>query len=214
MFVVGDDDQSIYGWRGAEMRNLLDFETHFRGAAVVKLQQNYRSTGNIIGASNAVIHRNTLRRAKVVFTARDGGDPLFHHVADDEKGEVDWLVAKIKELKAAEGLDYRDMALLVRTNIHLREWMDEFIVNGIPFAVKGANNLLEFPEVQAVLAYAKLIANPQDELSLTKVLAFPKRGLPKDLLDQVPRSETAPVLFSLRDHCAPLAIPGRCRWWR
>ena len=207
VFVVGDDDQSIYAWRGAEMRNLLDFETHFRGAAVVKLQQNYRSTGNIIGASNAVIHRNTLRRSKEVFTVRDSGDPLFHHVAEDEKGEVDWLVAKVKELKAAEGLDFRDMALLVRTNIHLREWMDTFIVNGIPFAVKGVGNLLEFPEVQAVLAYAKLIANPADELSLTKVLAFPKRGFPKELLDQAPRSETAPVLFTLRDYCASLGHP-------
>lgn len=204
VFVVGDDDQSIYAWRGAEMRNLLDFETHFKGAGVIKLQQNYRSTANIIGASNAVIHRNTLRRSKVVFTAKDVGEPLFHHVADDEKGEVDWLIAKVKELKAAEGLDYKEMALLTRTNIRLREWMDEFIVNGIPFAVKGANNLLEFPEVQAVLAYAKLVANTHDELSLSKVLNFPKRGVPKDLLDQVPRSESRSTFDGLRDHCAAL----------
>jgi DNA helicase-2/ATP-dependent DNA helicase PcrA len=200
VFVVGDDDQSIYGWRGAEMRNLLDFEAHFPGASVIKLQQNYRSTGNIIGASNAVIHRNQLRRPKTVFTERDTGEPLWHHVADDEKSEVDWLVAKVKEITRDEGLDHKEIALLVRTNIQLREWMEEFIINGIPFSVKGANNLLEFPEVLAVLAYAKLAVNPHDELSLAKVLAFPKRGWPKNLLDQIPRSE-GPVLEDLRAHC-------------
>ena len=201
VFVVGDDDQSIYGWRGAEMRNLLDFEAHFPGAVLHKLQQNYRSTGTIIEASNAVIHRNTLRRHKVVFTAREAGDPLFHHVADDEKGEVDWLLERLKEANRDEKLDWKEMALLVRTNIHLREWMEHFIVNGIPFSVKGVGNLLEWPEVQAVLAYAKLMANPEDELSLSKVLQFPKRGFPRDLLEKVPRSE-APLAACLRAYCA------------
>lgn len=207
VFVVGDDDQSIYGWRGAEMRNLLDFETHFPGASLIKLQRNYRSSGNIISASNAVIHKNTLRRAKEVFTSRDDGEPLYHHVADDEKGEMDWLVAKVKELNAVEKLDWREMALLVRTNIQLREYMDQFIVTGVPFMVKGANNLLERSEVQAVLAYAKLMANPQDEMSLSKVLQFPKRGFPKDLLDLVPRGEETPILASIRAHCDTLGTP-------
>ncbi len=204
VFVVGDDDQSIYGWRGAEMRNLLDFETHFPGAILAKLQRNYRSSGNIITASNAVIHKNTLRRSKEVFTSRDAGEPLYHHVADDEKGEMDWLVAKVKELNAVEGLDWREMALLVRTNIQLREYMDQFIVTGVPFMVKGANNLLERTEVQLVLAYAKLMANPQDELSLAKVLRFPKRNFPKDLLDTVPRGEDIPILACIRSHCEML----------
>jgi DNA helicase-2/ATP-dependent DNA helicase PcrA len=207
VFVVGDDDQSIYAWRGAEMRNLLDFETHFPGARLVKLQRNYRSSGNIIHASNAVIHKNTLRRAKVVYTTHGEGEPLFHHVAEDEKSEMDWLVAKIKELNAAENLDWRDMALLVRTNIQLREYMDQFIVTGVPFMVKGANNLLERSEVQAVLAYAKLMANPQDEMSLARVLRFPKRGFPKDLLDLVPRSEETPVMACIRAHLETLGTP-------
>lgn len=202
VFVVGDDDQSIYGWRGAEMRNLLDFETHFPGAVIVKLQENYRSTGNIIAASNAVIHKNTLRRPKEVFTSRGEGEPLFHHVAEDEKGEMDWLITRVKELNSMEGLDWRQMAVLVRTNIQLREYMDQFIVTGVPFAVKGANNLLEFSDVQIVLAYAKLMVNPHDELSLAKALQFPKRGIPKDLLDTVPRGEETPILACLRTHCA------------
>jgi DNA helicase II / ATP-dependent DNA helicase PcrA len=206
VFVVGDDDQSIYGWRGAEMRNLLDFETHFPGAQVVLLQRNYRSTGNIIAASNAVIHKNTLRRPKQVFTAMDMGEPLFHHVADDEKGEMDWLIERLKDLNRSEGLDWRQMAVLVRTNIQLREIMDEFIITAIPFSVKGANNLLERPEVQIVLAYAKLMANLQDELSLAKVLQFPKRRIPKDVLDLMPRSEE-PVLTCLREHCLKLGHP-------
>ncbi|HKP95945.1 MAG TPA: UvrD-helicase domain-containing protein [Fibrobacteria bacterium] len=207
VFVVGDDDQSIYGWRGAEMRNLLDFETHFPGARLVKLQRNYRSSGNIISASNAVIHKNTLRRAKEVYTSRDEGEPLYHHVADDEKGEMDWLVAKVKELNAVENLDWREMALLVRTNIQLREYMDQFIVTGVPFMVKGANNLLERSEVQTVLAYAKLMANPQDEMSLARVLRFPNRGFPKDLLDLVPRPEEMPVQACIRAHCETLGTP-------
>jgi DNA helicase-2/ATP-dependent DNA helicase PcrA len=206
VFVVGDDDQSIYGWRGAEMRNLLDFESHFPGAALIKLQQNYRSSGNIITASNAVIHKNSLRRPKEVFTARGEGEPLYHHVADDEKGEMDWLVAKLKELNQA-GLDWKEMAVLVRTNIQLREYMDQFIVTGIPFMVKGANNLLERSEVQHVLAYAKLMANPQDELSLARVLAFPKRGWPKDVLDTMPRGEDLTVLDCLKRHCETLGQP-------
>jgi DNA helicase-2/ATP-dependent DNA helicase PcrA len=204
VFVVGDDDQSIYAWRGAEMRNLLDFESHFPGASLVKLQRNYRSSGNIISASNAVIQKNSLRRPKEVFTSRDPGEPLFHHVADDEKSEMDWLVAKLKELNHAERLDWKEMAVLVRTNIQLREYMDQFIVTGIPFMVKGANNLLERSEVQHVLAYAKLLANPQDELSLHKVLAFPKRGWPKDLLDVMPRGEEMPVLECLKRHLETL----------
>src|SRR5690606_13836181 len=202
VFVVGDDDQSIYGWRGAEMRNLLDFETHFPGAILIKLQENYRSSGNIISASNAVIHRNTLRRPKEVFTSRGEGEPLYHHVAEDEKGEMDWLVGKVKEINSLEGLDWRQMAVLVRTNIQLREFMDQFIVTGIPFAVKGANNLLEFSDVQIVLAYAKLLVNPNDEMSLAKAMQFPKRGIPKDLLDTVPRSEDKRILACLREHCA------------
>ncbi len=206
VFVVGDDDQSIYGWRGAQMRNLLDFEIHFPGAMVVKLQQNYRSTGNIIGASNAVIHKNTLRRPKQVFTTQEIGEPLKHHVSDDEKGEMDWLIAKLKEINGSENLDWRKMAVLVRTNIQLREMMDEFIVTGIPFAVKGANNLLERSEVQLILAYAKLMANPQDELSLSKVLQFPKRGIPKDVLDLMPRTEE-PALIDFRIHCVTVGHP-------
>jgi DNA helicase-2/ATP-dependent DNA helicase PcrA len=206
VFVVGDDDQSIYAWRGAEMRNLLDFESHFPGAALIKLQQNYRSSGNIITASNAVIHKNSLRRPKEVFTARGLGEPLFHHVADDEKGEMDWLVAKLKELNQG-GLDWKEMAVLVRTNIQLREYMDQFIVTGIPFMVKGANNLLERSEVQHALAYAKLMANPHDEMSLARVLAFPKRGWPKDILDIMPRGEELAVLDCLKRHCDTIGQP-------
>ncbi|MBW8887781.1 MAG: UvrD-helicase domain-containing protein [Fibrobacteres bacterium] len=207
VFVVGDDDQSIYGWRGAEMRNLLDFESHFPGAALIKLQRNYRSSGNIIVASNAVIHKNSLRRPKEVFTVRDSGEPLYHHVADDEKSEMDWLIAKLKEVNQSERLDWKQMAVLVRTNIQLREFMDQFIVTGIPFTVKGANNLLERSEVQHVLAYAKLLANPQDELSLSKVLAFPKRGWPKDLLDIMPRGEELTALYCLKLHCETVGQP-------
>jgi DNA helicase-2/ATP-dependent DNA helicase PcrA len=206
VFVVGDDDQSIYGWRGAEMRNLLDFETHFPGAIVAKLQRNYRSTGHIIAASNAVIHKNTLRRPKEVFTTMELGDLLNHHVADDEKGEMDWLIDRLKEINRLEGLDWRQMAVLVRTNIQLREIMDEFIITGIPFSVKGANNLLERSEIQIILSYAKLMANPHDEMSLAKALQFPKRGIPRDVLDLMPRSE-ASALTCLREHCVSLGHP-------
>jgi DNA helicase II / ATP-dependent DNA helicase PcrA len=188
-FVVGDDDQSIYGWRGADMQNVLLFESHFPNAALLKLEQNYRSTGHIIAAANAVVEKNVLRRAKTVFTDKDLGEPLNHYVADDEKSEQDFIVERLKHLRDQEGLDLRKVALLTRTNQQLREWMDLFIVHGIPYAVKGVDNLLDFPEVETVLAYAKAMVDPNDELALSRVLAHPKRGIPKDALRKIPRSD-------------------------
>ncbi len=201
VFVVGDDDQSIYGWRGADLQNLLAFESHFPGARIVKLQQNYRSTGHIISASNAVIARNLLRRAKTVYTRESPGDPLTHHVADDEKSEMDWLLAGLKENVARGGLKWSDQAVLMRTNIQLRELMDEFIVAGVPYVVRGAANLLELPEVRMVIAYAKVVVNPNDELSLGKVLGFPKRGIPRGLLEKASRREHLSAVEALLAYC-------------
>ncbi len=198
VFVVGDDDQSIYGWRGADMQNVLLFESHFRQANLFKLEQNYRSTGHIITASNAVVEKNTQRRAKRVFTDRDAGEPLNHFVADDEKGEQDWLVERLKHIRDQEGLDLRKVALLTRTNQQLREWMELCLANGIPYAVRGADSLLDFPEVEAVLAYAKIMADADDELALARVLTFPKRGVPKGLLQQVTRHEDSTLLAGLK----------------
>ncbi len=211
VFVVGDDDQSIYAWRGAELQNLLSFESRFSQATLLKLQQNYRSSDTIIRASNTLIQKNQLRRAKTVFTQQDSGEPLYHFAADDEKSEMIWLTEKIKSLHKEEGVRWQEMAVLVRTNLQLRDMMEYFIPAGIPFVMKGAQNLLELPEVQAVLAYAKVLYNPHDELSLSKVLVFPKRGFPKNTLADMTRSEE-PVLDNLlvyaeslgRAWCAPL----------
>jgi len=203
-FVVGDDDQSIYGWRGADMQNVMLFESHFPAATLLKLEQNYRSTGNIIAAANGVVEKNVLRRPKRVFTDRDAGPPLQHFVADDEKSEQDWVVERIKEIRDREGQDLRQVALLARTNQQLREWMDLCLVHGIPYAVKGVDNLLDYPEVEAVLAYAKLMADPDDELAMARVFSFPKRGFGKDILPRVPRREGRTLLDSVRAYCETL----------
>lgn len=205
VFAVGDDDQGIYGWRGAELQNLLGFEAFFRKPAILKLQENYRSTRTIIEASNAVIRRNSLRRDKTVFTKQEEGEKIRHHLADDEKDEMDWLLSELKREKA-EGRPWSDLAVLVRTNLQMQDFMDEMRAQGIPFAVKGPQNLVELSEVQAVLAYAKAMHNPFDELALKKVLRFPARGFPKDLLDRIARGEES-TLESLLRHCGDSGEP-------
>lgn len=199
VFVVGDDDQSIYGWRGAELQNLLSFESYFDNVKVMKLQKNYRSTQTIIDASNAVVHKNSLRRQKTVVSTQGKGEPIHHEVLDDFKDEMDWMIGEIKRYKKEGGLQWSDMAILVRTNIMVREVMQHLIAFGVPFTVRGANSLLDFPEVQGVFAYAKVLDNPNDELAWMRLLKFPDRGWPKNILEKMERGNES-TLESLLDY--------------
>ncbi len=178
LMVVGDDDQSIYGWRGADIRNILDFEASFRGATVVKLERNYRSTRVILDAANAVIRGNTARKEKTLRTVRAGGAPVVLLRAGDEVGEARWIVEEIERLMlAGPELAQRDFAVLYRTNAQSRALEDRFRRRGVPYQIIGGVRFYERREIQDVLAYLRLVANPQDRDAFERAAAYPRRGI-------------------------------------
>ncbi len=173
---VGDEDQSIYGWRGAEIENLLRFEQHFPAAGVCKLERNYRSTQNILDASGAVIARNEQRRGKTLWTDRGAGEPLQLFFAGDHEDEARWVAKQAAALRT-EGLEFGDMAVLVRTNAQTRAIEDEFLRSGVPYCLVGGTRFYERAEVKDLVAYLRVIANPRDNLSLQRILNQPRRGI-------------------------------------
>jgi DNA helicase-2/ATP-dependent DNA helicase PcrA len=177
--VVGDDDQSIYRWRGADIRNILDFEQTYPGAKVVRLERNYRSTERILQAANAVIAENTERKGKTLRTDRSGGALIGLVETADENDEARWVVDEI-ELRYAEGPglhNYRDFALLYRTNAQSRALEDGFRRKGMPYQIVGGVRFYERREIQDVLAYLRLISNPRDEGAFERVVNYPRRGV-------------------------------------
>ena len=179
LMVVGDDDQSIYGWRGADIRNILDFEATFPGARVVRLEQNYRSTAVILEAANAVIAENTQRKGKTLRTDRVGGETLTRVECFDETDEARWVVDEI-QARYEGGPDlhnYRDFAILYRTNAQSRALEEAFRRKGIPYQIVGGVRFYERREIQDVLAYLRLISNPRDEDAFLRVVNYPRRGI-------------------------------------
>ena len=172
---VGDEDQSIYGWRGAELDNLLRFERHFPGAAVRKLERNYRSTQNILDASGAVIARNEERRGKTLWTDRGAGEPLRLYLAGDQEDEARWVAGQLAELRA-DGTEFGEMAVLVRTNAQTRAIEDQLLRGEIPYCLVAGVRFYERAEVKDLIAYLRVVANPQDNLSLRRILNRPRRA--------------------------------------
>jgi len=178
LMVVGDDDQSIYGWRGADIRNILDFEKAFPGAQVVRLERNYRSTQRILDAANAVIAENVNRKGKTLRTERLGGDPITLVETFDETDEARWIVTDIQaRCERTPGTAYRDFAILYRTNAQARALEDAFRREGIPYQVIGSVRFYERREIQDVLAYLRLISNPRDAVAFDRVVNYPRRGV-------------------------------------
>ena len=189
--VVGDDDQCIYEWRGADIRNILDFERDFKGTKVIKLEQNYRSYGNILNAANSVISHNKGRKAKKLWTSKDAGDKIIYYRADNEKDEASYIAREIDRLsgrtlavgssggKAADGreLEYRDFAVLYRTNAQSRNFEDAFSRNDIPYRVLGGLRYYDRKEIKDMMAYMRLVHNSADDLSLVRIINEPKRGI-------------------------------------
>jgi DNA helicase-2/ATP-dependent DNA helicase PcrA len=175
--VVGDADQSIYSWRKADVRNILDFEKRFPGARVVLLEQNYRSTKTILDAANAVIANNVLRRPKDLWTSREGGDPIVVHEADSEDDEASWIVAEIRRLVEVGEARYRDIAVFYRTNAQSRAIEEELVAWQVPYRVLGGLRFYDRREVKDLLSYLRVVANPYEEVSLKRVLNVPKRGI-------------------------------------
>ncbi|HIU05809.1 MAG TPA: UvrD-helicase domain-containing protein [Candidatus Coprousia avicola] len=176
LMVVGDDDQSIYSWRGADISNILDFEKDFPEAKVVKLEQNYRSTGHILSAANAVVRHNSRRKDKRLFTAAGDGEKIHAYQASDERDEGRWIAGEIEKLHAG-GTSYDDIAVFYRTNAQSRILEDMFLRAGVPYKIVGGTRFFDRAEIRDVMAYLKMIVNPADEMSVKRVINTPRRGI-------------------------------------
>ena len=175
--VVGDDDQSIYGWRGAEAGHILEFEHQFPGAKVVRLEENYRSTPEILNAANGVIRNNKKRHDKTLWTSRKSGDKLRMIVADDAEAEAKFVAEEIEVLRATRGHTLNDCAILYRSNIQARALEEALRTQRIEYEVIGGQSFFERKEVKDAIAYLKLILHPRDEISLRRVINYPTRGI-------------------------------------
>ncbi len=192
--VVGDDDQSIYGWRGADIRNIMEFENDYPDATVIKLEQNYRSTGTILDAANQVIAHNEGRKDKTLWTEHGAGEQIRVYCAQDEREEAAWIVKQMQNLRKA-GASLGEMAILYRTNAQSRIPEEVLMQAGIPYKVFGGQKFYERKEIKDILAYLRVIANPADDVSLTRIINVPKRSI----------GDTTVQL--LREHAAGQGIP-------
>jgi DNA helicase-2/ATP-dependent DNA helicase PcrA len=175
LFAVGDEDQSIYGWRGADIRNILDFESDYADARVIRLEQNYRSTQSILAAAAAVIRHNRARRGKTLWTANPRGmRPVLHH-APDERAEARFVVQEIARASCRRALG--DFVVFYRTNAQSRVFEEECLRAGIPYSLVGGTKFYSRREIKDLLAYLRVVANPRDEWSLLRILNVPARGI-------------------------------------
>lgn len=186
VFAVGDDDQSIYGWRGAEIKNILEFGKEFKSAKTFKLQQNYRSTKKILDLANAVIKKNTVRSQKTLWTDNDDGVKIEYYCADDEGLEARYAVNQILRLRE-RGAKYSDFAVLMRVNALSRSYEQEFMRRGIPFKVFGGFKFFERKEIKDLTAYLRLLANPLDNDALLRVINTPRRGIGDKTINELNR---------------------------
>ncbi|MDQ3367265.1 MAG: UvrD-helicase domain-containing protein [Myxococcota bacterium] len=174
--VVGDDDQSIYSWRGADPTNILRFAELFPGAKIVKLEQNYRSTKTILAAANEVIANNKLRHGKVLWSQMGDGDAITHAVAATPEDEAKWVAAEIRQLQK-DGRRWSDIAVMYRSNLQAKIIEEELRTASVPYIMYGGQQFFERKEVKDVLAYLRVAVNPRDELALRRVINYPARGI-------------------------------------
>jgi len=175
--VVGDDDQSIYGWRGAEIANLLDMEKHFPAVKIIKLEQSYRSTNTILTAANAVIKNNPRRRDKQLWSAKGQGTKITLHTFENEEAEARSLVEEIEFMRRAKRTPWSDQAILFRTNLQARPLETALRQAGVRYHLVGGQSFFDRREVKDFLAYLKVFVNPNDEVSLLRIANVPARGL-------------------------------------
>jgi DNA helicase-2/ATP-dependent DNA helicase PcrA len=198
--VVGDDDQSIYGWRGADIRNILDFEKEFATARLVRLEDNYRSTPDILHVANAAITPNIGRKGKTLRATREAGEPVTLVAALDERDEADFILEEIKARQNRENRGLNEFAVLYRTNAQSRALEDALRRDAIPYRLVGSVRFYDRREIRDLMAYLKLIANPSDEEAFRRAITVPKRGIGESSVDtlsarareaHVPLSEVA-----------------------
>lgn len=205
--VVGDDDQSIYKFRGANITNILNFEKEYSDAKVIKLEQNYRSCGNILAAANAVIQHNEGRKDKALWTDKEAGEKISFEQCDTEYAEGDLVVSRIKTL-VRQGVDYRDIAILYRTNAQSRVLGEKMVYANIPYRVYGGTNFYARKEIKDVLAYLKVINNATDNLYFRRVVNVPKRGIGEASLSKVESFADAYGLSMMDAAARADEIPG------
>ena len=185
LFVVGDDQQSIYKFRGADIKNILNFDKNFDNTRVIKLEQNYRSTKSILNVANKVIKNNEGNVEKNLWTENDEGDKPKLFQAEDEYDEANYVVGKINYIKREEYAKYSDFAILYRTNAQSRAFEDVFMREGIPYKVVGGQKFYERKEIKDIIAYLRIINNTSDDVSFKRIINEPKRGIGKASLDQI-----------------------------
>jgi DNA helicase-2/ATP-dependent DNA helicase PcrA len=211
--VVGDDDQSIYGWRGADIRNILDFEKDYPDATVIKLEQNYRSTSNILDAANQVIAHNETRKDKSLWTEAPAGEKIKLFCAGDEREEAAWICDRMQQLKLA-GDPYGSMAILYRTNAQSRVLEEMLMRAGIPYRIYGGLRFYDRKEVKDIIAYLRCIVNPSDDVSLRRIINQPKRAIGESTIQELVHYATEkeiPLYSALMDLPETLsARPRKC----
>jgi len=183
--VVGDADQSIYGWRGADIRNIMDFEKDYPEAVTIKLEQNYRSTQNILEAANAVIQNNMNRKPKDLWTENPQGEKITSYEAFNERDEARYVADNVVKQNTLFNISYNDMAVLYRTNAQSRSLEEGFMRAGIPYTMVGGLKFYDRKEIKDIMAYLKIIYNPEDTISLMRIINVPKRGLGMTTLTKV-----------------------------
>ncbi len=200
--VVGDDDQCIYQWRGADIRNILDFEKDYPEVTTIKLEQNYRSYGNILDLANSVIQNNRGRKSKELWTEKEPGEKITYRRLGDEKMEA-WYIGDEIERLHRQGMPYSDMAILYRKNAQSRPFEEKFSFRGIPYRVLAGLRFYDRKEIKDMMAYMHLIANPDDDISMLRVINEPKRGVGTKTLSGVQAYATAYGISIFRALCEP-----------
>ncbi|MDR1319966.1 MAG: UvrD-helicase domain-containing protein [Gracilibacteraceae bacterium] len=200
--VVGDDDQSVYAWRGADITNILEFNRDYPQARVLKLEQNYRSTGKILAAANAVVRHNTERMDKKLWTDNDPGENVFLYLADDGREEARFVAGVVRKIMDEEGRRYNDFAVLYRTNAQSRLLEESLMREGIPYRIFSGVKFYERKEIKDIIAYLRLLCNPADTVSFRRVANVPRRGIGAGTLDKVllyADEQNMPVLEALTE---------------
>ena len=205
--VVGDADQSIYGWRGADMQNILDFEKDYKEAKVVLLEENYRSTKTILQAANDVIKNNRHRRPKNLWTQNEDGEEIVYYRANDEQDEAVFVAKTIEELSREAGYKHRDFAVLYRTNAQSRTIEEALLKSNIPYTMVGGTKFYSRKEIRDVIAYLNLIANLSDNISFERIINEPKRGIGPGTVDKI-RDFAQMQGTSLLDASANIMLSG------
>lgn len=200
--VVGDDDQCIYQWRGADIRNILDFEKDFPEVTTIKLEQNYRSYGNILDLANSVIKNNKGRKAKALWTDKEPGEKIIYRRLGDEKKEAWYIGSEIDRLHS-EGYAYGDMAILYRKNAQSRAFEEKFSFRGIPYRVLAGLRFYDRKEIKDMMAYMHLVENPDDDVAMLRVINEPKRGVGAKTLSSIQSYATAYRMSLFQALCEP-----------